>query len=48
MCITSKDSGEVNLFSQKTKKLLYSLKMNGSCNSVCFSPNDLYLFSVGD
>ena len=36
------------IMSQKSKKLLFDLKMNGSCNAVCFSPDDRYLFSVGD
>ena len=36
------------VMSQKSKKLLFDLKMNGSCNSLCFSPDDRYLFSAGD
>lgn len=45
---TSKDTGEAHMFSQKTKKLLYSLQMNGSCEAACFSPDDRYLFTAGD
>lgn len=48
MCFSSAETGHAHLFSQKTKKLLFSLKMNGSCNSVCFSSDDRYLFSAGD
>lgn len=31
MSIASSDSGEAHVFSQRSKKLLFSLKMNGSC-----------------
>uniref|UniRef100_A0A7S3FW26 Uncharacterized protein n=1 Tax=Strombidium rassoulzadegani TaxID=1082188 RepID=A0A7S3FW26_9SPIT len=46
--ISSVETGEAHLFSQKSKKLLFSLKMNGSCNSVCFSNDDRYLYTAGD
>ncbi|CDW85091.1 u3 small nucleolar rna-associated protein 18 homolog [Stylonychia lemnae] len=42
------ESGYILVMSQKTKKLMFQFKMNGSCNSLCFSPDDRYLFSVGD
>lgn len=44
----SQESGSIMVMSQKSKKLLFDLKMNGSCNSVVFSPDERYLFSVGD
>ena len=44
----SAESGYIMVMSQKTKKLIFDLKMNGSCNSLCFSTDDKYLFSVGD
>jgi len=27
---------------------MMSVKLNGSCNSACFSPEDKYLFTAGD
>jgi len=48
MSINSIETGEAHLFSQKHKKQMFSLKMNGSCHSACFSQNDHYLFTVGD
>lgn len=36
------------VMSQRTKKLICDFKMNGSCNAICFSPDDRFLFSVGD
>lgn len=48
LSITSQDSGEAHLFSQQTKKHLFSLKMNGSCTASAFSTDSLYLFTVGD
>ena len=48
MVVCSPETGNAHIFSQKTRKLISSLKMNGSCNSVCFSPGDKYLFSAGD
>lgn len=35
--IGSGESGYIMVMSQKSKKLLFELKMNGSCNSICFS-----------
>ena len=43
-----KKSGYILVMGQDSKKLLFDLKMNGSCNSVAFSRDERYLFSVGD
>jgi U3 small nucleolar RNA-associated protein 18 len=40
--------GYIMVMSQKSKKLVFDLKMNGGCSGVCFSPDGRYLFSVGD
>jgi len=48
MSFNSTETGEAHLFSQKHKKHMFSLKMNGSCHSACFSQDDHYLFTVGD
>mmetsp|Transcript_38354 Transcript_38354/g.36716 ORF Transcript_38354/g.36716 Transcript_38354/m.36716 type:complete len:102 (-) Transcript_38354:272-577(-) len=42
------DDGKISVLSQKHKQLLFDLKMNGSCESVSFSTNNKYLFSVGN
>jgi hypothetical protein len=47
-CIAQPETGRAHIFSQKTKKLLYSLKMNGSCDTTCFSADDRYLYTAGD
>lgn len=44
----SAESGYIMLMSQSSKKLLFDFKMNGSCEAVCFSPDDKYMFTVGD
>jgi len=31
-----------------TRKLLFDLKINGSCRGAAFSPDENYLFAVGD
>lgn len=41
-------SGYVAVLSQNQKKLLFDLKMSGSAQTVCFSPCEKYMFSVGD
>lgn len=33
---------------QDSKKLLFDLKMNGTCNSIVFSQDERYMWSVGD
>ena len=48
MCFSSSESGHCHILSQKTKQLLFSLKMNGSCNSAQFSSDSRYLFTAGD
>lgn len=42
------DPGTIMVLSQKSKTLLFDLKMSGKCESLCFSPNDRYIYSVGD
>ena len=39
-CLSSNETGEAHILSQKSKKLLFSLKMNGSCSTAAFAPND--------
>jgi hypothetical protein len=39
-CLGSNETGEAHILSQKSKKLLFSLKMNGSCSAAAFAPND--------
>lgn len=46
--IGSGDSGYIMVMSQKSKKLLFELKMNGSCSNICFSNDERYLYAVGD
>ena len=46
--IACAESGYVLIMGQDQKKLLFDLKMNGSCQSVAFSPDERYLFSVGN
>jgi len=48
MAVACADSGYILMLGQDSKKLLFDLKMNGSCQSVAFSPDERYLFSVGD
>ena len=43
-----KQSGYILIMGQDSKKLLFDLKMNGTCQSVAFSPDEKYLWSVGD
>ena len=43
-----KKSGYILVMGQDSKKLLFDLKMNGSCNSVAFSQDERFLYSVGD
>lgn len=46
--LNSSESGQSHIFSQKSKKLLFSLKMNGSCEASAFSPDDRFLYTAGD
>ena len=48
MAVACADSGYILMLGQDSKKLLFDLKMNGSCQSVAFSPDEKHLFSVGD
>ena len=48
MAIACNQSGYILVLAQDSKKLLFDLKMNGSCTSVAFSPDERYLYSVGD
>ena len=48
MAVACQDSGYILMMSQSSKKLIYDLKMNGSCSAVAFSPCEKYLFSVGN
>ena len=48
MALCSSQSGNAHILSQKNSKVIMSLKMNGSCTSACFSPNEKYLFTGGD
>ena len=48
MAVACADSGYILMLDQNSKKLLFDLKMNGSCHSVAFSPDERYLFSSGD
>ena len=43
-----KQSGYILVMGQDSKKLLFDLKMNGTCQAVAFSPDEKYLWSVGD
>jgi hypothetical protein len=36
------------IMGQDSKKLLFDLKMNGSCTSVAFSKDEKLMYSVGD
>jgi len=46
-CIATKQ-GEMMLMGQDSKKLLFDLKMNGSCSAVAFSKDERIMYSVGD
>jgi U3 small nucleolar RNA-associated protein 18 len=46
-CIATKQ-GEMMLMGQDSKKLLFDLKMNGSCSAVAFSKDEKIMYSVGD
>jgi U3 small nucleolar RNA-associated protein 18 len=46
-CIATK-KGEMMLMGQDSKKLLFDLKMNGSCSAVAFSQDERIMYSVGD
>ena len=48
MAIACAESGYILVLGQESKKLLFDLKMNGSCQSVAFDPEERYLYSVGD
>ena len=48
LAIACQDSGYALVLSQDSKKLLFDLKMNGSCSSVAIDPEERYLYSVGD
>jgi len=48
MAIACADSGYILVLDQVSKKLLFDLKMNGRCQSVGFSPDEKYMYSVGD
>ena len=41
-------SGYILVMGQDSKKLLFDLKMNGTCNSIVFSKDERFLWSVGD
>mmetsp|Transcript_4977 Transcript_4977/g.7454 ORF Transcript_4977/g.7454 Transcript_4977/m.7454 type:complete len:272 (-) Transcript_4977:153-968(-) len=48
-CVASSETGQAHVHSQASKKLLFSLKMNGSCHAVAFHPTDeRFLFTAGD
>lgn len=46
-CIATKQ-GQMLLMGQDSKKLLFDLKMNGSCTAVAFSKCETKMYSVGD
>lgn len=46
-CIATKE-GKMMLMGQDSKKLIFDLKMNGSCTAVAFSQNERTMYSVGD
>jgi len=48
LAINSAESGRCHIYSQKTMKIVQSLKLNGSCTSASFSPDGKYLFTAGD
>ena len=48
MAVACAESGYILMLGQDSKKLLFDLKMNGSCTSVAFDPEEKYLYSVGD
>ena len=48
LAIACAESGYILVLNQDSKKLLFDLKMNGSCSSVAFDPEERYLYSVGD
>ena len=48
MCFASQNTGEAHVLSQKTKKELFQVKMNGSINCTAFGRDGLHLFTAGD
>ena len=46
--IACQDSGYILVLGSQSRKLLFDLKINGSCSGAAFSPCDNYLFAVGD
>ena len=43
------DQGNIAVMSQKSKKLLFELKLSSSsCTSLAFSPNEQVIYAVGD
>lgn len=46
-CISTKH-GKMMVLGQDSKKLLFDLKMNGSCTAVAFSKDETKMYSVGD
>ena len=42
------DSGYVLVLGADTRKLLFDLRINGSCRGASFSPCENYLYAVGD
>jgi WD40 repeat protein len=39
--------GQIHLFSCKSKEWIDTVKINGTCNAVAFSPDSRYLFACG-
>ena len=48
VAISMGQSGFITVLGQESKKLLFDLKMSGSCQAAVFSPCEKYLYSVGD
>ena len=48
MAVACADSGYILVLGQDSKKLLFDLKMNGRVQSVGFSPDERYMYTVGD
>lgn len=48
LALCSSATGYAHIICQKTCKLITQFKMNGSCNTACFSSDDKYLFTAGD
>ena len=42
------DSGYVLVLGSDSRKLLFDLKINGTCRGAAFSPDENYLYAVGD